>query len=563
MDQTLSALKDMSWTASLPFKGHFCLKTDVFNESLETDHDLFEFTTSIYKNSHHIIRFSPSVYPITGGFGKDSGGHTLITDLLQAAKSVGNCALVSNGVGRRVPTNVAETDVQAEQRILKCSNFRKYLSEQEGENSLTPNQGSGTDPYRVTSYTGDKKNARGCKSSGLSLKRRNSTLRHTSCTCRVKFTLRIDQNSFFLVCGIGENQHTAGHPPLHSNEIRNRKRFLDLSTLETVAAMSVANIQPAQAALFTKARTGQIFTRGQMAYVQGFTRMAKDFVPPPYDDATASESSPSENMLNYLQKSGASYVCLFNNGKTKELRGNSAKAARIEATPDDVSEELTSVSVIATDGTPPTDETPPFHEKSVRLEVSETREFKKYALESRRAVGAREEQDILIGCCWVLSEGRRLFHAFPEVLCVDGTHETNNESRPLVTLSVKDSNGKVTVVVRCFAPNERSWFFRWLFQEALPGLLGEESLHSVKLIMTDGDSQEMSQVDFAISTYFVNAVRSRCGWHLVDQGWRRNCRGLGYQKGKDAAARTQVRVIKTWIYSWMRRGILFKEEYEM
>ena len=62
--------------------------------------------------------------------------------------------------------------------------------------------------------------------------------------------------------------------------------------------MSVASIQPAQAALFTKARSGQIFTRGQMAYVQGFTRMVKDFMPPPYDDATASESLPSENMLN-------------------------------------------------------------------------------------------------------------------------------------------------------------------------------------------------------------------------------------------------------------------------
>jgi hypothetical protein len=70
-------------------------------------------------------------------------------------------------------------------------------------------------------------------------------------------------------------------------------------------------------------------------------------------------------MLNYLQKSGASYGCLYNNGKSKELRGNSAKTARIEATPDDVSEELTSVSVIATDGTSPTDETPPFHEKPV------------------------------------------------------------------------------------------------------------------------------------------------------------------------------------------------------
>jgi hypothetical protein len=35
--------------------------------------------------------------------------------------------------------------------------------------------------------------------------------------------------------------------------------------------------------------------------------------------------------------------------------------------------------------------------------------------------------------------------------------------------------------------------------------------------MTDGDSQGMSQVDFAISTYFVNAVRTQCGWHLVEK----------------------------------------------
>ena len=121
----------MSWTASLPFKGHFCLKTDIFNASLETKYDLFQYTTSIYKGSKHIIQFSPSIYPTTGGFGKDSGGHSLITDLLQAAKSLGNCALLSNGrYGLRSPTNVTDTDVQSEQRVLKCSTFRKYLSEQ-------------------------------------------------------------------------------------------------------------------------------------------------------------------------------------------------------------------------------------------------------------------------------------------------------------------------------------------------------------------------------------------------------------------------------------------------
>ena len=107
--------------------------------------------------------------------------------------------------------------------------------------SCTLNQSTGTNSYCVTTYTGDKKNARGCKSSGIGLKRRNSTLRGTSCTCRVKFTLRIDHNSFFLVCGIGNNEHT-GHPPLLSNEIRNRKRFLDVTTLETEAGNSNKNL---------------------------------------------------------------------------------------------------------------------------------------------------------------------------------------------------------------------------------------------------------------------------------------------------------------------------------
>jgi hypothetical protein len=94
--------------------------------SLETEYDLFEYTTSMYRRSNHIIRFSLSVNPVTGGFGKDSGDHSLITDLLQAAKSVGNCTLISNGYGSHFPTNVTDTDVQSEQRVLKYSNFRKY-----------------------------------------------------------------------------------------------------------------------------------------------------------------------------------------------------------------------------------------------------------------------------------------------------------------------------------------------------------------------------------------------------------------------------------------------------
>ena len=42
MDQTLSDLKAVSWTASLPFKCHFCPETNIFNAALETEYAHFE-----------------------------------------------------------------------------------------------------------------------------------------------------------------------------------------------------------------------------------------------------------------------------------------------------------------------------------------------------------------------------------------------------------------------------------------------------------------------------------------------------------------------------------------
>ena len=541
MDAFLTAFKTATWIGSLPLNGHLCLPSEDFCASSEMNHDLFEYTTSsLYKGPmKFIVRFSPLLYPIVGGFGKDSGGQKLITDLCQSARSHGNCALISNG---------SSAKACKDQRVLLCSNGRKYHRCLEGAKADST--------YRVTTYVGDKKNARGSNNSGKALQRRNCTQRDTRCTCSAKIVIRLDQYSFYLVCGVGDNNHR-GHPPMAPNEITDRKRFLNVPTLENAAAMAAANIRPSQAALFTRTSTGELFTRGQMAYVQGFSRMAQDLMDLSHQGtAPPSDMSPSDSMLNYLQKNGASFVCLYHNGNTKEIRGPKGKAARTEGNPVDDGVNLTSLSLVTTG------ESAPSH-KFVPLEVSETADFKDYAQKSRYAVGARDDQDILIACCWVLPDGRRLFQAFPEVVCIDGTHETNNESRPLLTLSVKDSDGNVMVVVRCFAPNERSWLFRWLFQEALPVLLGTQTLRLVKLVMTDGDSQEMTQVDYAIATYFVNAVRSRCGWHLVHQGWRRECRGLGFRKGKRDAARSQVRVIQNWLYSWMRRGVDSREEYEV
>ena len=45
-------------------------------------------------------------------------------------------------------------------------------------------------------------------------------------------------------------------------------------------------------------------------------------------------------------------------------------------------------------------------------------------------------------------------------------------------------------------------------------LFNNNLLHRIKIIIADGDSSEFSQIDNAITKYFRNAYRSRCGYHL-------------------------------------------------
>jgi hypothetical protein len=131
------------WIGSLPFNGHLCLPSKDFCASLEMNHNLFEYTSSsLYKGPmKFIVRCSPLLYPIVGGFGKDSGGQKLITDTCQAARSHGSCALISNG---------SNAKACKDQRVLLCSNGCKYHHRLEG--SKAPGN-----TYCVTTYIGKKK----------------------------------------------------------------------------------------------------------------------------------------------------------------------------------------------------------------------------------------------------------------------------------------------------------------------------------------------------------------------------------------------------------------------
>jgi hypothetical protein len=55
-------------------------------------------------------------------------------------------------------------------------------------------------------------------------------------------------------------------------------------------------------------------------------------------------------------------------------------------------------------------------------------------------------------------------------LHIDAAADSNKEGWPLVTVSSKDSFGKMFIVLRAFLPNEQSWSYKWFFHTVLPSL---------------------------------------------------------------------------------------------
>jgi hypothetical protein len=84
-------------------------------------------------------------------------------------------------------------------------------------------------------------------------------------------------------------------------------------------------------------------------------------------------------------------------------------------------------------------------------------------------------------------------------------------------------------------------------------------------ILTDGDSQETAELDAAILMgVYGNAVRRRCGWHILHQG----IKNILYQKyitGEDKNDETKevVENITVWIQNLLMKTVENEEEYNM
>ncbi len=376
--------------------------------------------------------------------------------------------------------------------------------------------------------------------------------------CKVHFILEFDKHTFFIKCGIGEGVHTK-HPAKDKTERSTRARFVDKGMMVYQKELAVANIQPGQTAAAVNRKFDVSLTRRQVAYHQGLAKLATDMADADeLEKADALGLSQIDHFIEMLKKRGASYCSIYHRKDP-----SASELPKPKKSKNNVITAPTNPTVATSDDVLWTETASPGNAEPECAIVGEPdalgEDMIKYARESRVAVNATDDQDVLIALVWVLPHGKRLFRAFPEVNFIDGTHKTNNENRPLITGGVRDADGKVSVVFRALVPNERAWLFRWLFHVALPSLLGSSYCELVCIQITDGDSQETSQLDHALKTVFRNSKRRRCGWHIVEKGWQRHMKG---SLVKSDAALHVASVVKNWLYSLMK-DIETATEYEM
>eukprot|EP00526_Cylindrotheca_closterium_P002846 CAMPEP_0113631180 /NCGR_PEP_ID=MMETSP0017_2-20120614/16203_1 /TAXON_ID=2856 /ORGANISM="Cylindrotheca closterium" /LENGTH=982 /DNA_ID=CAMNT_0000541679 /DNA_START=1 /DNA_END=2952 /DNA_ORIENTATION=- /assembly_acc=CAM_ASM_000147 len=147
--------------------------------------------------------------------------------------------------------------------------------------------------------------------------------------------------------------------------------------------------------------------------------------------------------------------------------------------------------------------------------------YSEYTKRRRLELGLSSDEELIIGMLWVRKEDRILFRRCPHVLKVDTTFNTNEYGRPLWVATSKTAENTIFCVAYAVVPNEQMWVFNWLFYHALGALLQQE-LQQVRLIISDGDSTEIGQINEAMSKYMPNAIRLRCVWHITDRTWYRD-----------------------------------------
>jgi hypothetical protein len=374
----------------------------------------------------------------------------------------------------------------------------------------------------------------GRRHEGRSLSKRTRTTQALKADeiCPFRFTVRWDSCGFYVTL---EKRHYGS--PCHENHVNG-----DLSNLtlpiqlipekekEILRSMTEACIGGAVGRNYVFTKMGMSITKSQMAYFAS---------EPSGPLADGLETSDTDSLLQFFQKAkDISYHTLWD---VPHKSGESSLISSLNVESQDGFAEFNH------------NDDPDFDEPRESAKI--TRENQKVHKDAR----------IFIAVAWADKYGIRTFYLFPEVFHADCTCDTNNTNNHLLTFSCRTSTGKQVVFLRIWLPNQKRSTFRWVFKFVLTSLFDERVFRRTRLVMVDGDPQQKPELKKAISQFMRNAVDGGCGWHIVEQGWKRHIPGNNVVKegnGSREKYNLFVKQVKNWCYSWMiPGGVESEEEY--
>jgi hypothetical protein len=137
----------------------------------------------------------------------------------------------------------------------------------------------------------------------------------------------------------------------------------------------------------------------------------------------------------------------------------------------------------------------------------------------QRELNVDDSKEMMVGIAYGMPFELEQFGLFHVSMHTDATADSNKEGCALVTITSKDSYGHMFFVLRAFLRSEQSWACKWLFQTVFLVLIGKEVLNKISIVVTDGDSQEITQLKDAVTKLFPNVYHICCSWHIIDRGW--------------------------------------------
>ena len=145
-------------------------------------------------------------------------------------------------------------------------------------------------------------------------------------------------------------------------------------------------------------------------------------------------------------------------------------------------------------------------------------------VELRKQLKISESQKMLLAFAWSTVEEQRMANMFPEFIAFDVTSQTNKEKRDLFLAAGLDGNNKTFVPFHCFMPSGSQWVYQWIYDSAIPMLLGKSFTNRNKLALTDGDFCEYVPLEESIrcNDYWKNSTHGLCEYHFLFQAWMKD-----------------------------------------